>query len=162
MELIHSPLNRLEQASHLLDDLRQDHELLYGELAALKKAENFDGPPLWQTLQKVCARLSVRLRDHMGREEPLLRVTHPHSLGAAASETMSWPVIDHYSDYRYLQVITRSIALENRPFLLNNRYHLLTDFISRLHHNMNKQETDLFPFIEQAMAGKTEKAIWND
>ena len=140
-----------EDVSHLVDGLRQDHALLCGELAVLKKAEGDDSPPSWQTLRDVCARLSLVLCEHIRREERLL-VTRSRSLGAAASEAMGRPSIDHYGDYRYLQVITRYIVSENRPFLLNNRYHLLTGFLHGLHRHMDKQEAELFPVIEQAIA----------
>ena len=147
MELTHLPVNRMtelkEDAPHLLDGLRHDHAVLCGELAVLKKAEGDDGPPSWQTLRDVCARLSIRLLEHMRREEQLL-VTYHRSLGAAASEAMIPMSNDHYSDYRYLQVITGLLTLENRPLLLNNRYHLLTGFLHGLHRHMDEQEVELF------------------
>ncbi len=121
-------------ASHLAGGLRHDHAVLCGELAVLKKAEGDDGPPSWQTLRDVCARLSIGLSEHIRHEE---RMT-------------TQPSTDHYSDYRYLQVITGLMALENRPFLLNSRYHLLTGFLRGLHVHMDKQEAELFPVIEQA------------
>jgi len=113
---------------HLVDGLRRDHAVLCGELAVLKKAEGDDSPPSWQTLRDVCARLSLGLREHIRHEE---RMTIE-------------PSSDHYSDYRYLQVITGLIALENRPLLLNNRYHLLTGFLHGLHRHMDEQEAEFF------------------
>ena len=147
MELTRLPVNRIKQlnedASHSMDCLRQDHAALCGELAVLKMAEGDDSPPTWQTLRDVCARLTLGLREHMLREERLL-ITRDHSLGAAESEAMSRPSIDHYSDYRYLQVITRHVTSESRPFLLNNRYRLLTDFLHGLHRHMDEQEAEFF------------------
>lgn len=116
----------------------------------MKKAEGDDSPPSWQTLRDVCARLSTGLRKHILREERLLG-TRYRSVGVAASEATTRPLIGHQSDYRYLQVITRSIASENSPFLLNNRYHLLTSFLRGLHGHMDQQESELFPVIKQAM-----------
>ena len=143
---------------HLVDGLRQDHAVLRGELAVLKKAEGDDSPPSWQTLRDVCARLSLGLCEHMRREEQLL-VNHNRSLGAAALDTTVPQSSDHYSDYRYLQVITRCIALEHRPFLLNSRYHLLTGFLHGLHRHMDKQEAELFPIMERAMAAMPGEAV---
>ena len=127
-----------------VESLRQDHALLCGELAVLEKAKSTEGSDLWQTLQDVCVRLSLGLREHIRREGQLL-VTRNHSLGAAASEAMSRLLIDHYGDFRYLQVITRCVAIENRPFLLESRYQLLTDFLRGLHRHMDQQEAELFP-----------------
>ncbi len=132
MELLHLPVNRIgqldEDTSRLADGLRQDHARLCGELAVLKKAESGDSANLWQILRDVCARLSTGLLEHIRHEE---RMTIRLS-------------VDHYSDYRYLQVITYHINLENRPPLLNNRYHLLTGFLRGLHCHMDKQEVELF------------------
>lgn len=145
---------------YLVDSVRQDHALLCGELDVLKKAEGDDSPPSWQTLRDVCARLSVGLREHILREERL-PATRGRSLGAAASEAMICPSIDHYSDYRYLQIITRHVTFDNRPFLLNNRYHLLTDFLRGLRHHMDEQEAEFFPIIEPAMAHVGAGVVWN-
>ncbi len=87
----------------------------------LKEAEGSSGPHLWQTLRDVCARLTIGLREHMRREG-------------------TQPSHDHQSDYRHLQVITRYIEAENRPFLLNNRYQMLTNFIRGMHRHMDEQE----------------------
>jgi hypothetical protein len=130
-----------EDVSHPLDGLRQDHVLLCGELAVLKKAESYDSAHLWQTLRDVCARLSVGLLEHIRREERRV----------AASEAITRPSIDHYSDYRYLQVIKRYIIFEDRSFLLNNRYQLLKNFILGLHRHMDQQESALFPVIKRTM-----------
>ncbi len=129
--------------TNLIDDVKQDHALLCGELDFLKKAEGNDSPPSWPVLQEICARLATGLREHIRWEKQLF--PNHRSLGAAALAGASCPSIDHYGDYRYLQVITRYIALENRPFLLNNRYHLLTDFLRGLRHHMDEQEAQLFP-----------------
>ncbi len=126
-----------------IDELKKDHALLCGELDVLKKAEGDNNAPSWQMLQEICARLSIGLRDHMRWEESLL--PNYRSLGAAALAQPRCPSIDHYGDYRYLQVITRYIALEDRPFLLNNRYHLLVDFLRGLRHHMDEQEAQLVP-----------------
>lgn len=123
----------------LVDDLRQGHALLCGKLAVLKEAESYNITHFWHSLQSACARLTTGLLEHIRREERLL-VTHHRSLGAANSETISRPSSRHYGDYRYLQVITRSISLESRPFLLNGRYQLFTDFLSGLQRNMDKDE----------------------
>ncbi len=129
--------------TNLIDNLRQDHALLCGELVILKKIEDSHSRPSWQVLREICTRLSVRLREHIRWEKQLL--SHHRSLGAAAPEAMNRSSIDHYGDYRYLQVITRYITLENRPFLLNNRSRLLTDFLHGLRHHMDEQEAQLCP-----------------
>lgn len=149
----------MEQLS-LMDDLKQDHERLCGELDVLRSAENDDGVLLRQTLRDVCARLSLGLLEHIRREERLL-TTHGRSLGAAASEIMVQPLINHYGDYRYLQVITRHITLENRPFLLTGRYQLLESFILELQRHMDKQEEDYFPIVGRILARKVEEPAWN-
>jgi hypothetical protein len=137
------------ELTYLMDSVRQDHALLCGELDVLKNAEGDDSPPSWQTLRDACKRLSMGLREHMLREERLL-ATRGRSLGAAASEALAHPSSDHYNDYRYLQVITRYVTSENRPFLLNNRYHLLTDFLRGLRCHMNTQESELSTALEPA------------
>lgn len=155
MKLFHIPVNRIEQLNederHLTDSLRQDHALLRGELAVLEKAESHDSTHLWQTLRDVCARLSIGLFEHIQCEERLL-VIRNRIREIASSEATVRPSIDHKSDYRYLQVITHFISLENGPLLLNSRYHLLTGFLRGLHGHMDKQEAEFFPVIEQAMA----------
>ena len=105
----------------------------------LKNAEGSDNASRWQTLRDVCARLSAGLREHMQREEKL-SAPHGRSLGAAALETDSYFLNSHYGDYRYLQVIARYVTSEDRPFLLNNRYQLLTNFVRGLHRHIDEQE----------------------
>ena len=127
-----------------VDSLRQDHALLCKELVVLEKAQSDESTPLWQTLRNVCSRLSTGLREHIQREEQLLR-SYPRSLGAAASETMTWSSSPHYSDYRYLQAIMRYLTLETRPFLLNSRYQLLMDFLRTMQSHIRQQEAEFFP-----------------
>jgi len=118
----------------LVDDLKQDHARLCGELAVLKAAESGETDFLAQTMRDVCARLSTGLNEHMLREERIPAL-HGRSLGAAAS-----PSMDHYNDFRYLQVITRYITSEKRPFLLCNRYQLLKSFVGGLKRHIEEQE----------------------
>jgi hypothetical protein len=124
------------ELTYLADRVRQDHALICGELAILKEAENESGACSWQILQDVCSRLSLALLEHMRRED---RMTTQPSKG-------------HFSDYRYLQVITRHISSNNDPHLLNNRFKLLTGFLEGLHRHMDEQERDFFPVLEPAMA----------
>ena len=129
-------------------ELRRDHALLCGELDVLKRAQNEDSPYLWQTLREVCARLLVGLREHVFRQEQLL-VSSGYSLGAFTTpDPIISPSNSYYGDYRYLQVITRCIALESRPFLLRSRYLLLTNFIIGLDLNTQKQAAEFFPELD--------------
>jgi hypothetical protein len=164
MELLHLPTDPIGQlnddASHLMDGLRQDHTRLCGELDVLKRAEISGGIHLWQPLRDVSERLFLGLGEHIRREDGLL-VSHHHSVGAAAADAVILPSMVHFSDYRYLQVITRSIALEHRPFLLNSRYQLLKDFIGGLHRHMDEQETELFSVMEPSVAFTAGEEVWN-
>ncbi len=140
-----------------MDDLKENHALLCGELAVLKQAEYSGNVPLWQALQDVSARLSKGLLVHIQREAQWFKQNR--SLGAAARIVMAQTSIDHYNDYRYLQVITRYITLENRPFLINSRYRLLTDFIRGLRCHMDEQEAQLFPASELSLAYLTADTV---
>ncbi len=157
MELACLPDNQIAQSpdklSRLIDNLRQDHRRLSGEIAVLEAEKNFDNIQSWKTLQVVCVRLSTGLFEHIQSETRLL-VTRNHSLGAAASQMMSRPSIDHYGDYRYLQVISRSITSANNRLLLRNRYQMLQDFLGGLRDHMDQQEADLFPAIERMMGAR--------
>ncbi len=146
------------ELTYLMDGVRRDHVILCGELAVLRQAENGDCPPSRQVLRDVCVRLTIGLREHILREERLL-VTRGRSLGAAASEALAIPSSDHYSDYRYLQVITRHIISETRPFLLNNRHHLLTDFLRGLRCHMDAQEAELFPSVNTTMSRSVAESV---
>jgi hypothetical protein len=130
---------------HPIDIIRHDHACLGAELALLEAAENDNSVHLWKLLRAVCGRLSLALIEHIRREERLL-VTYGRSVGAAAAESIIRPSVNHYNDYRYLQVISRHICVEARPFLLiNGRYELLRDFLREFQRHMQEQERELFP-----------------
>ncbi|GEM_PF-2344694 len=149
-----------DAVSQLLDDLRQDHAQLCGGLGAVTGGESGHSTRSWQSLRDVCARLSTGLQEHIRREERLPLTRH-RSLGAAAPEAMLRPSNCHYNHYRYLQVITRYITLGDRPLLLSNQYQLVQDFLNGLRRNMDQQEAELFPAIEQAATDTADEALWN-
>jgi hypothetical protein len=139
MELIHPIMNRIKQfdaAPYPLDALRLDHDRLRAESDALTAAADYTPTLLLQTLRGICERLTVTLRAHIELEERLL----------------GHPTLDHISDQKYLQVLTRHIASHGRPFLLNSRVQLLKQFLSGLGRHLDMQEAEMFCAAE---------AVWN-
>lgn len=133
--------------------IQQDHTDLRAEIAAFGSVKRVLDTTAWEVLQTSCARVSKILLGHIKREKKYV-ISSGHALGADLLKKNVQTPADHYGDYRYLQVITRCVVLENRPFLLNSRYHMLVNFFKDLEKHMDRQEEvwGISPMKDQALA----------
>lgn len=131
-----------------VERLTRDHVTLRSKLVILESALQV-GPQAWFTLRELCHTLARQLRDHIRREEALVAACR----SALAPDMLREISVEHLDEPQRLQMLNR-LFLDERGESMERIRPALTAIIGGLRHHMDEEERELFPVLEQILAGR--------
>ena len=125
--------------------LKRDHKILRAKLDVLESALQM-GSETWYVLREVCFTLAQQLRDHIKREEALVRIAR----NALTPKVLAEVTVEHKDEPQHLRTINRLFICEPEHSLEHIRP-ALNEVIRGLRHHMEEEERELFPILERAL-----------
>ena len=144
--------------------LKRDHTILRTKLDVLESALQMRSDA-WFVLREVCFTLARQLRDHIKREETLVRIarntlippptggsgTLPPVGGGMNPRILAEVALEHKDEPRHLRTINRLFVSESGHSLEHIRP-ALAEVIHGLRRHMDEEERELFPILERVLA----------
>ncbi len=128
-----------------INRLKRDHGLFRSKLNVLEAALDM-GQDAWFVLRTGCFSLAKQLEAHARREEGLSALCH-------AVPSNGWPptsFADHTMESRQLAFINRFL-IEQPSRLLKRIEPTITLFVSAFRRRMDRQESTVFPIVEETL-----------